>query len=759
VSVEAVRRLRATWQANADLQGAIEHAFDEIGFDEGYVRTCVEAAAAGSEARKTKCIKDNVWGMVEVDWRTVRLLDCPIVQRLRGIKQLGLSYLTYPSAEHSRFIHSLGMAHVVTTLLKTIDGRAVDAEGGLQEDNLYIPIRNLAPVTQHDIVHAAILHDVGHMPFSHATERVLEGQENIFTCGPSSVGDLLAVAQRTLTTPIRLAEVLSILVVLSNRFSSFYSGFVRRGDEEPDALLRIGSLIAGLPPEPKLSGIAEVISSAAVDADKIDYVNRDAHACGIPVGVDVSRIFLRSGFIQADRARLQKSGLKDDPAAEEILFVVNASGMDTIDEITQARAALYQRVYLHAVTRTAEAILARTLVANANSTEKESTAVDALSLWSTNDNALLAKLVSAPDQGVKFLARRLSNRLLPKKGCVFSASVATMHMPLLSIFRELSSSDARNMKKQVAHTPLESLTNDKIAAGMGANLEDQIISEISRLTETLRASGAGGLVPSTPLQLVIVVGTAYMDRVRKDCIVLQNGELLRTSQFTNVREQQDAFDIFKAVGYVMCDADWRPLVLTAARTVLAAPVGAPTATLLAQGDPDIEDKVSFIPRVILDLRGVIRRSGVKREKINAVTQAATDAGYFEDKPLLAQPTDPEGEPVRRVTGRIGRFEGQRSWRVREETVAAFIDQFPPRLRSLMLEMLGRMVFFDTAELRTSILNSIAELAGPVDVAPLSPNSGNFVRTTLEQEARGQPRYERARFRHDIHEALGPHYRR
>ena len=58
----------------------------------------------------------------------------------------------------------------------------------------------------------------------------------------------------------------------------------------------------------------------------------------MPVGVDVSRIFLRSGFLRVNRERLLKSGLKENPAEEEILFVVNASGLDTVDEITQARA-------------------------------------------------------------------------------------------------------------------------------------------------------------------------------------------------------------------------------------------------------------------------------------------------------------------------------------------------------------------------------------------------------------------------------------
>lgn len=158
-------------------------------------------------------------------------------------------------------------------------------------------------------------------------------------------------------------------------------------------MLRIACLIAGVPPEPRLTGVTELISSAAVDADKIDYVNRDARACGIPVGVDVSRVFLRSGFVLATRDQLKQADLKDDPASEEVLFVINASGMDTVDEITQARAALYQRVYLHAVTRGAEALLGRVLSANIESSSKDPKLTDALALWSVSDEVLLSKLI------------------------------------------------------------------------------------------------------------------------------------------------------------------------------------------------------------------------------------------------------------------------------------------------------------------------------------------------------------------------------
>jgi len=260
--------------------------------------------------------------------------------------------------------------------------------------------------------------------------------------------------------------------------------------------------------------------------------------------------------------------------------VVNASGMDTVDEIISARAALYQRVYLHAVTRTAESLLARALEAAGTTAREHPNISDALKIWAMSDDALLSALIGDHDQNIRTFGRRIRNRQLPKKACVFSTSVAYMHMPLKSIFPNLTPSDVATMKKQVAHTPLEGLTAKTVAAGKGRSLESAIRTEVNKLCSSLPVERHAEFIPTKPLELLVVIGSAYMDSVRKDCIVLQNGELLRTSQFTTVREQQDALDIFKAVGFVMCDVDWRAMVLLAARAILCAPAGDPQPTSL-----------------------------------------------------------------------------------------------------------------------------------------------------------------------------------
>jgi hypothetical protein len=146
-----------------------------------------------------------------------------------------------------------------------------------------------------------------------------------------------------------------------------------------------------------------------------EYVNRDALNCGVPVGVDVARIFLRSGVVRASRDQILRLNLKEDPLPEEYLFVVNSSGIDTIDEILQARTSLYQRVYFHAVTRTTERLLSLSLEANVADPKPDDHIVNALKLWAQKDS----------NRSVKRLASALIDIGYANAGALLVTSVST----------------------------------------------------------------------------------------------------------------------------------------------------------------------------------------------------------------------------------------------------------------------------------------------------------------------------------------------
>src|ERR1700693_497548 len=102
---------------------------------------------------KFEILRDPLWNNIRVDELTLRLVDTEIFQRLRYVRQLGLAYLVYPGATHSRFEHALGTYHLARRTLALLSER----EGGSFSAGDNAIVRS-----------AALLHDVGHYPFSHA---------------------------------------------------------------------------------------------------------------------------------------------------------------------------------------------------------------------------------------------------------------------------------------------------------------------------------------------------------------------------------------------------------------------------------------------------------------------------------------------------------------------------------------------------------------------------------------------------------------
>ena len=169
----------------------------------------------------------------------MRAVDTAAFQRLRYVRQLGHAFLVYPGATHTRFEHALGAYHLARRALATLQERG--DLGGLNEtDCLAIRL-------------AALLHDIGHYPFSHALEE---------------------------------AGFPSHEMLGARRLREGALGELLRSLGGDDLIARIAALIQGTSRSP-LGGLV----SGSLDLDKIDYLSRDARMCGVPYGVvDVDRL-------------------------------------------------------------------------------------------------------------------------------------------------------------------------------------------------------------------------------------------------------------------------------------------------------------------------------------------------------------------------------------------------------------------------------------------------------------------------------------
>ncbi|TYS69595.1 HD domain-containing protein [Sutcliffiella horikoshii] len=246
---------------------------------------------ATEKLSEEKVFKDPVHRYVHVRDRVVwDLIGTREFQRLRRIRQLGTTYLTFHGAEHSRLNHSLGVYEIVRRIID-------DGFEGRQDWN---------PDDRLLCLCAALLHDLGHGPFSHSFEKVFHLDHEDFTqaiiLGDTEVNAVLKKVQKDF--PKDVAEV--IAKTYKNKL------------------------------------VVSMISSQ-IDADRMDYLQRDAYFTGVSYGhFDMERIL-----------RVMR------PREDQV--VIKSSGMHAVEDYIMSRYQMYWQVYFHPVTRSAEVILTKIL--------------------------------------------------------------------------------------------------------------------------------------------------------------------------------------------------------------------------------------------------------------------------------------------------------------------------------------------------------------------------------------------------------------
>lgn len=236
---------------------------------------------------ETKVLRDPIHEYIHIEDQLIwDLLACREVQRLKRIHQLGTTYQVYHTAEHSRFAHSLGVYEIVRRMVNEISG----IEDLLSEED------KLA------VMAAGLLHDIGHGPFSHIFETISK------------------IHHETITKRIILedSEVHRVLE-----------------DAKPGLSKTVASILDHTHPKAVLTQFV----SSQLDADRMDYLLRDAYFTGTSYGqYDLERI-LRTFKVTNDK------------------LTVKESGVHSIEDYIMARYHMYYQVYYHPVGRSVEAIL------------------------------------------------------------------------------------------------------------------------------------------------------------------------------------------------------------------------------------------------------------------------------------------------------------------------------------------------------------------------------------------------------------------
>jgi HD superfamily phosphohydrolase len=250
-------------------------------------------------------VRDSLYDLIPLGPREEKLISTPAFLRLQKIKQLGFVYRIWPGATHTRYEHSLGCYHLTVRALRSLLQRGAD--GGLA---------GVSTSSIQTLVVAALLHDIGHYPFSHTIEELgypIVLHEKV---GRSIIesGEIAALIERDYhLSPQRVADVI----------------------DPPKT--------RAIPPDDEL---LHHLLSGALDVDKLDYLPRDARACNVPYGgVDVSRLL---GALRIHHNVLGERRL-----------VVTHKGISPLHSLLHARQEMFDNIYWHHASRAFQVMLMR----------------------------------------------------------------------------------------------------------------------------------------------------------------------------------------------------------------------------------------------------------------------------------------------------------------------------------------------------------------------------------------------------------------
>jgi hypothetical protein len=335
-----------------------------------------------------KVIHDSLHGSIKVEGVFLDLIDAPELQRLHHIHQLGLAYLVFPGANHTRFSHSLGTYYVASRIASA----------------LLIPEEDQTLVTV-----AALLHDIGHGPFSHTLEYAfysLTGISHTDLASRIITGDTDNIERDTLDTP-PILEILENYSIDAEKVSELIQGM---------KIPYQWTLTPWLEEKVIEPNYLTQIIHGEVDADQLDYLLRDSYHTGVAYGIIDLPYLLNT-------LELQNSTV-----------AINPKGIEAVEAVLVARSLMFSSVYYHHAVRIAETMLTRA----AEASLEEHPEIMAMSDWE-----FLSFLKTGTDYQ-KDLLNRLTYRQLFKRVYMAQASDIDQGQGILT---ELADSESRKEKE------------------------------------------------------------------------------------------------------------------------------------------------------------------------------------------------------------------------------------------------------------------------------------------------------------------------
>lgn len=251
-----------------------------------------------------RTIFDNLHGHITLNRVESRILETPYYQRLRWIRQLGFSFYVFPGATHTRHAHALGVLHVMHRVLHAI-GLAVP------DEKFFNPtVRDEKTLFHRTMRLAAMLHDIGTLPFSHTIELAY-------------INHWKEQQRHKSSKRVASHEVLGSHIILNTDFDGGITRILKEEGIDPQELSKV---IAGQSPSP----VANQLMHSDIDADRMDYLLRDAYFTGVKLGLyDIDFLVRSMGVVEKDK---------------NLYLCMNEDALTTVDSFLVSRYFWYSQI-------------------------------------------------------------------------------------------------------------------------------------------------------------------------------------------------------------------------------------------------------------------------------------------------------------------------------------------------------------------------------------------------------------------------------
>lgn len=514
----------------------------------------------GNPSRKE--INDPLWGTISLSGAEVAVLDSPLLQRLRLIRQLGVVHWVYPGAIHTRFEHTLGVVRQVQYLSAAINELGV--QEGLQE---------LIPQDKVNLLRlAALLHDIGHAAFSHVSERALEDLQALSSV-PIEFEKIHRAENRS------LSEIFAYFVAKSPSMREFLKTIIAHDNDYirlnkaqnanlEEIVESVSRAIIGRSVDDRLPLLHEIISGP-FDADKLDYFVRDARNAGTPSLLDISRLIQKIALREFDATELPGGTGRDIVVQKRhVLVGIKWSGISILDELHLSRVLLYAKIYRHPKVVAIEQMVRSALLMLAKAVG--ATAVLRL-IYRHSDDALLAMSVTALAEAISIDLDKASQEIADRVGKA-AAILADLRMRRLTskafqLQRTYPGSNQTQDETQkhglisfreILEHPIDS-----------ENFKNTLILEVKLILKMLNAPNRSDIDLEGSILLRAIGATPGGSQIGRAYLITKTGVPIRFKDYTvNRTAWADSYLSDQPSGYIFADDDIADVTYVAIEVLL-----------------------------------------------------------------------------------------------------------------------------------------------------------------------------------------------